>query len=151
MSSVSAYDGVTIRMLKSMGSDFTDHLLSLLNMSIRSAHIPPLWKLAKIILGLKNSRLVYEIDNIRPIALTSNFVELVENVLHDRLMAFITANTILSPCQIALLPGCFICFAHVDFESRIRLARKIGMISALVTMDVTKVSDSVDFESSLIG
>lgn len=43
-------DGVTVSMLKLMGTDFTDPLISVLNTSIRSACIPRMWKLAIIIL-----------------------------------------------------------------------------------------------------
>lgn len=145
-SSASGPDGVTVRMLKFLGSDYTDQLLAVLNKSIKSAWIPQPWKLAKVILVLKNTRLGYEIDNIRPIALTSNLVKLVEKVLHARLMTFIASNNILSSCQIGFRPECSIWFAHVDLESRIRLARKMGKLSALVTLDVAKAYDSVEYE-----
>lgn len=85
-----------------------------------------------------------DLDNIRPIALTSNVVKLIERVLHIRIMKFLTDNTLLSPCQIGFRPGCSIWCAHVDLEGRIKLARHRRQYAALVTLDLAKAYDSVE-------
>lgn len=83
-------------------------------------------------------------DNIRPIALTSNIMKLIERVLYRRIMSFLTNNALLSSCQIGFRPGCSIWSAHVDLEGRIKLARHRRQVAGLVALDITKAYDSVE-------
>lgn len=100
---------------------------------------------AKIVALLKNPNLGTIPDNIRAIALTSNLVKLVERILHGRLLRFLSKENILSPHQIGFRPGCSIWSAHVDLESRIQFSRRSKQVCALVTLDVAKAYDSVEY------
>lgn len=84
------------------------------------------------------------LDNIRPISLTSNVVKLIERIIHGRITHSIQ-DTILSPCQIGFRPGHSIWCAHVDLESRIKLARRKREYAALVTLDVAKAYDTIEY------
>lgn len=92
---------------------------------------------------LKNYSAGYTPVNIRPIALTSNLVKLIERILYARLMKLVEDKEVFSRFQIGFRPGCSIWHAHVDLESRIKLARRHRQIAALVTLDISKAYDSV--------
>lgn len=137
-------DGITNAMLKIFFQEAPRELLKLLNYSISNAWIPHEWKIAKIIPLLKKQGAGYTIDNIRPIALTSNIAKLIERVLHGHIMKFIDENQLLSPCQIGFRSGYSIWHAHVDLESRINIARQKKQYAALVTLDICKAYDSIE-------
>lgn len=83
-------------------------------------------------------------DNIRPIALTSNLVKLVERIIYAQINRFIDKRSILSPCQIEFRAGCSIWNAHADLESHIELARRDNTHAPLVTLDIAKAYDTVE-------
>lgn len=89
------------------------------------------------------------IYNIKPIALTSNGVKLIERILHQLIMQFVSTGNILSPCHIGFRPGCSIWSAHMNIESHIKSARCYNQISALVTLDIAKAYDNVEYHTSL--
>lgn len=137
-------DGITVPMLQFLFEETPEDLLNIVNTSLKDSWIPPEWKLSKIVSLLNNKGLGYVPDKIRPISLTSNFVKLVERILHGRLMRFLESNKILSPTQIGFRPGNSIWKAHIDIESRVKLARSLKHVSALVTLDITKAYESVE-------
>uniref|UniRef100_L7LXP3 Putative tick transposon n=1 Tax=Rhipicephalus pulchellus TaxID=72859 RepID=L7LXP3_RHIPC len=139
------HDGITTKMLK-IFFDVAPHvLLDTVNYSIKHAWIPSVWKVAKVIPVLKDKNKGHTLDNIRPISLTSNFVKLIERLLHTRITKFVTDKKLLSPCQIGFRQGMSIWCAHVDLESRIQLARRQKQYAALVTLDISKAYDSVEY------
>lgn len=140
-------DGITVSMLKFLFKESPDDLLNIVNTSLKNSWIPSGWKLAKIVPLLKNDSLGFVPDNIRPISLTSNLVKLVERILHGRLMRSLNSNNILSAAQIGFRPGNSIWMAHVDIDSRIKLARRLKQVSALVTLDIAKAYDSVEYRT----
>lgn len=68
-------DGVTSEVLKILFDISPDALLNVVNHSLRNGWIPPDWRLAKIVPLLKKQGAGMQIDNIRPIALTSHVVK----------------------------------------------------------------------------
>lgn len=138
-------DGITNTMLKILHREYPNDLLGLVNYSLRRAWIPSEWKIAKIIPLLKKQGAGYNLDNIRPIALTSNVVKLIERVLHGRIIRFINEKQLLSSSQIGFRSGYSIWHAHVDLESRIHIARHKKHFAALVTLDICKAYDSVEY------
>lgn len=111
-------DGVTSAMLKILFKESREDVLNIINYSIKESWIPTEWKIAKIIPVLKKPGEGYVLDNIRPIALTSNFVKLIERALLIRIVKFVDGEMILRPCQIGLRQGCSIWQAHIDLERR---------------------------------
>lgn len=142
-------DGISTGMLKLLFEVSSQDLLNLVNYSLKNGWVPPDWRTAKIIPLLKKQGGGVHIDNIRPIALTSHVIKLIERVVYNRINKFIAANSILSPCQIGFRPGYSIWFAHVDLEGRIKLARHRRQYSALVTLDLAKAYDSVEHATLL--
>lgn len=138
-------DKVTTAMLKLLFDQAPNDLLNMINYSLRNAWIPGVWRLAKILPIPKNGGQGLAVDNIRPIALTSNVVKLIERILLQRIMQFVVRNSVLSPSQIGFRPGCSIWSAHIDLESRIKLARRYKQVAALVTLDIAKAYDSVEY------
>lgn len=119
-------------------------MLEAINYSL-SARISSTWKTVKVIPLIKDKSRGYTLDNIRPISLTSNFVKLIERVLHARMTKYVTENEILSPCQIGFRPGMSILCAHVDSESGIKLARRKNQFAAVVTLDISKANNSLEY------
>lgn len=139
-------DNITVRMLKLLFSESPACLLHVVNHSLRHSWVPPEWRLAQIVPLLKKQGLGSTIDNIRPIALTSNLVKLIERILLTRIENILESHNILSPKQIGFRPGCSIWSAHIELESRIHLARSRREVAVLVTLDVAKAYDSVEYQ-----
>lgn len=138
-------DGITAAMIKLLYREAPEDLLNIINTSLKNAWILPEWRLAKILPYLKKPELGYTFDNIRPIALTSCLVKVIERVLLLRINRFLSTKNLLNPRQIGFREGCSIWWAHIDLESRIHWARRNKHIAALVTLDISKAYDSVEY------
>ncbi|XP_064469746.1 uncharacterized protein LOC135384474 [Ornithodoros turicata] len=137
-------DGITSAMVKSLWASHPHELLNIANVSVEHAWIPGVWKIARVAVIKKVPSRGLEIDNVRPIALTSVLCKTTERVLHRRLESYLEASSVLNDSQIRFRPRCSIWMAHVNLESQIRHARETGNISALVALDVAKAYDSVE-------
>ena len=87
------------KVLKSLGPHGKCFILNLLNRSFLKNEIPKEWKTAKIIMIKKKPNDPNNINNYRPISLTSTLVKLIERLIKKRLMAYLDNNQIISKYQ----------------------------------------------------
>lgn len=137
-------DHITYRSIKYIWAAHAAVLLSIVNMSLAHAWIPDEWKCATVMVLKKKPSAGLTLENIRPIALTSALCKVVERVLHGRLTAFVEEAGVLNSSQIGFRPHSSIWYAHITYDTLIRLARERRMVSALVTLDVAMAYDSVE-------
>lgn len=143
-SSAPGPDGITVPMIKILFQISPGDVLNLINYSLSNAWIPHDWKIARVIPILKKQGSGFNIDNIRPISLTSHLIKIIERVLNNRIKVWMADKLILKPFQIGFRSECSIWCAHADLESRIQLARKRRQYAVLVTLDIAKAYDSVE-------
>lgn len=93
-------DGVTVGAIKFSAEEFEQVLLNVINSSLRFCWIPLDWKVSKIILLQKKPGQAFDLDNLRPIPLTSKMIKLIERRVFKRMTSFIQDRQVLSPAQI---------------------------------------------------
>ena len=98
-------DGISSSMLKkTLFFSISSTLCSLFNLSLSTGIVPSDWKSSNITPVFKsgNKNLV---SNYRPISLLSIPSKLLERIVHNRLLAHLLTNSILSPRQFGFRPG----------------------------------------------
>jgi hypothetical protein len=86
-------------------SHFKTHMTTLINMFLKYKNIPNRMKQAIITPIAKKGHIVREINNIRPIAVTSALTRIVSKLVTTRLGSFLAKNKILHSAQKAFIPG----------------------------------------------
>ena len=79
-------------------------LASLVSSSIDTGHIPHEWKDGKITAIFKKGN-KHCPNNYRPVSLTSVACKILESIIKDNLISYITANKLLSPAQFGFTKG----------------------------------------------
>ena len=92
-------DGIYYTMIKHMPLAAQQHLLRIFNKYFIESYFPVLWNTAVIVPIPKPGKNHSSPTNYRPIALTSCICKLLERILNERLIAYLTYNNILSPIQ----------------------------------------------------
>ncbi|KAJ3645915.1 hypothetical protein Zmor_023534 [Zophobas morio] len=82
-------DGISAKILKECGSSLARPLCMLMKQSFRSGRLPNDWKTATITPVFKKGD-KFNAANYRPISLTSVVVKLIECIIYDQLVAFLT-------------------------------------------------------------
>jgi retron-type reverse transcriptase len=118
-------------------------LVDICNASFRSGIFPEILKIAIIKLIHKKGN-TEEVQNYRPISLLSVFSEIIEKLMYNRLMAFITKNNILNDIQHGFREGKSTETAIHAFLQNIEKAidKKINLIE--IFFYLSKVYDVVD-------
>ncbi|GFV91365.1 RNA-directed DNA polymerase from mobile element jockey [Trichonephila clavipes] len=80
------------RMVQHFGNLAKNELLEIFNLSWATGKLPKIWKLSTVIPILKPNKNASECKNYRPISLTSTLCQLMERVIHRRLMNWLIEN-----------------------------------------------------------
>ncbi|TNN19695.1 Endonuclease-reverse transcriptase, partial [Schistosoma japonicum] len=91
-------DGIPANVLKYGGADFHLALLKLFTISLPTACYPTLWKTTCVIPKFKSGP-VGNIENYRPINLTSVVSRAMEKIIKVELLRYLLKNELLSPSQ----------------------------------------------------
>ena len=89
-----APDGVSPRLLKECHMELTPSLTRLFNYSLSRGTLPVDWKTANVVPVFKSGEQT-EIDNYRPVSLTSMVVKSLERLIHNHIMSFLADNKLL--------------------------------------------------------
>ena len=92
-------DMVNNRVIKNLPIRFLKRIFNLFNESIRLGHIPPGFKLSKIVMVHKKGKPPDELDSFRPISLISCLAKLQEKIINQKLKRWIESNALLPNCQ----------------------------------------------------
>lgn len=65
---------------------FIAELLNIMNTSLQKTWLPNEWKMAEIILFLMDAEKGFDLDTIRPIAVSSDVLKLIETVVSNHLL-----------------------------------------------------------------
>jgi hypothetical protein len=96
-------DSVYPRILKELSHEITEPLQSIFTTSFRTGKLPDIWKIGNICaIHKKGPR--QECNNYRPVSLTSIVSKIMESIIRDELMAYMTTYNLFSDKQYGFLP-----------------------------------------------
>ena len=137
------HDNISITMLKSLHSELSKPLASIINMSLVKGIIPNTMKLAKVIpiYKAKNKELF---TNYRPISLLPVISKILEKIVHNRLYSFLTKCDILYAGQYGFRPKHSTINAITEFSYNILSSIDARQQSIAVYLDLSKAFDTID-------
>lgn len=98
-------DFISNKMIKNLAPKILNLLLILFNKCFNTGTLPSLWKHSITIPIHKSGKTKNDVNNYRPIALTSNICKLFEKIIQDRLLFFCNSNNIIPQNQAGFRKG----------------------------------------------
>ena len=98
-------DSIHPRVLKELSSVISEPLLTIYNQSLKYGKLPSEWKRAPVTPIYKGKGSKHACNNYRPISITSILCRILESIIRDSLMRYMTANCILSDKQFGFISG----------------------------------------------
>jgi hypothetical protein len=95
--------GVSTKMIKSIGNEIAAPLSHIFNIGLRSGTFPTKLKQCRVIPIFKNGDTL-ECDNYRPISLLSSFSKILEKIVAEKLLYHLSTNDLLYNHQYGFLP-----------------------------------------------
>ena len=135
-------DGITLDMLRMTFEVTGPHLLSVVNSSIVSGLLPPMWKIATVV-PLHKTGSTEDPNNYRPVSILPTVANLVESVVSLQLMSYLLSHNILCDEQHGFRPGRSTESAMLDAVAYLLDGMDRGLVGCLTTADTSKAFDSV--------
>ena len=135
-------DGITVGMLRMTFEVTGPHLLNVVNSSIVSGLLPPVWKMATVV-PIHKSGSTEDPNNYRPVSILPTVAKLVESVVCVQLMTYLLSHNILCEEQHGFRPGRSTESAMLDAVCYLMEGMDRGLIGCLTTADTSKAFDSV--------
>jgi hypothetical protein len=95
--------GVSTKMIKYIGNEISIPLAHIFNLSLSMGVFPSKLKLCRVVPILKSGNNM-ECDNYRPISLISSISKILEKIVADKLVTYLTSNDLLYVHQYGFLP-----------------------------------------------
>ena len=137
-------DGIHGAMLKNLSATGRRFLLSVFNDSWLAAKVPKVWKEGMIKPVYKPGKPKEKLSSYRPITLTSVVGKMLERIIYDRLMYWLTSNNALSSIQAGFRRGRNTCEQISLLVNALHGARKGGKSSILLSFDFTEAFDRIN-------
>ena len=119
------------------------YLLSLFTASLRFAHIPPLWKVARVVAIPKPGRDHASPKGYRPISLTSCLSKVLERIIAERLTFFLEHGQLLPRSQYGFRKGRSTELALWRFVTEATSALQKRQSMVLLSLDIQSAYDNV--------
>ena len=138
-------NSIPTKILRLLTNDISEHLSIIFNKSFATGIFPEKLKVAKDIpIHKKDSNL--ECSNYRPIFLLSNIDKILEKLMHNRLMKFLTEQKILYLKQFGFRKNFSFAHAIINLIDSIENAFDQNKFACGVFIDLKKAFDTVDHE-----
>ena len=138
-------NSIPTKILRLLTDDISEHLSIVFNTSFATGIFPEKMKVAKVIpIHKKDSKL--ECSNYRPISLLSNIAKILEKLMHNRLMKFLTGQKILYLKQFGFKKNFSTANPIINLIDSIKNAFDQNKFACGVFIDLKKAFDTVDHE-----
>jgi hypothetical protein len=134
---------MSTKLLKMIISDIADHLAILFNNCLKSGTFPDLLKMARIIPIFKKGE-ISDLNNYRPISVLPVISKILEKVVAEQLVHFLTSNHILHPQQFGFQKGKGTRDGIASLVEYILKSFEEGYDTYAVFCDLSKAFDCVD-------
>ena len=141
--SSAGYDEVPARVLKQNINIFIKPLTHLINSSIKEGIFPDELKIAKVVPIFKAAD-KHCIENYRPISVLSVFSKILEKVVYNHLIEFITKSKVLNKHQFGFRKQHSTNHAVISLVEKLYSALDEGNIAVTCFLDLKKAFDTVD-------
>lgn len=91
-------DEISTFLLKQLENELVDVITFMINMSFAEGTFPTLWKMGSVLPVFKKGN-INEVENYRPISILSSFSKIIERIVFDQLMVYLTKFRFLTQCQ----------------------------------------------------
>lgn len=135
-------DGIKSELLKKIKGEISEPLSLLVNLCFETGQFPRTLKTG-IVVPLYKSGEKTNIENYRPITLTSNFAKIIEKIFKNRILCFLDKNKILSDNQYGFRKGCSTEDAIRKLTKNIYNWLDTGRMGLCVFIDLAKAFDTV--------
>ncbi|CAF1451019.1 unnamed protein product [Adineta steineri] len=136
-------DNVHNRCLRNFTKSLIDHLLNLMNASLRFGYVPSSWKTAFIILLLKPGKDRSQVSSYRPISLLSCVGKVLEKIIKQRLSTELKRRNILPRHQAGFLEGKSTMYNILRLNRCAKQALDRNHHAAVIFFDIKSAFDSV--------
>ena len=136
-------DKISARLLKDAADTLTPSITNLLNISIKYAEFPSIWKNAKVSAIFKTGK-KEDPSNYRPISVLPVLSKLMEKAVHVQLYNYLHDNKLLSSKQFGFKSKLSTSIAVGQFTDTILNNLDNGLLTGIVFLDLTKAFDTVD-------
>ena len=136
-------DGISGKVLKNCASSIAYPITLLFNMSFSQGQIPPDWKLANIVPVHKKGD-KSNVENYRPISLTSLIMKIFEKCIRDELLRL--CSQYIHPSQHGFLPNKSCTTQLIPFVDRLAQGLSNNDRTDVVYFDFAKAFDSVNHD-----
>lgn len=135
-------DSIPPALLKLAGPDIPLFLLNIFNLSLKAGVYPDRWKQAIVIPRHKGGSR-HELANYRPISHTSILTRIMERIIKDNIMLFLSSQNLIDRSQHGFLRGrsCHTCqFEFLDYVTK---SADSGQSMVIIFLDMEKAFDRV--------
>lgn len=136
-------DGLDPRFLKVAATYLVPHITHIFNLSVHTGTFPRVWKTAYVT-PLHKGGDTSDLNNYRPISKLPYLAKLLESLVKEQLLAFLSANSILSPNQSGFRKKHSPITAATLVLNDIITALDRGQHCAALFIDISKAFDTVD-------
>ncbi len=136
-------DRVSARLLKDSANVLAPVLTNIFNRSLASSTYPDIWKCGKVTALFKTGDRT-DPNNYRPITVLPIVSKILEKAAHSQIYNYLQENKLLSSSQFGFRPKSSTEIALVNFTDSILENMDKGLITGVVSIDLTKAFDTVD-------
>lgn len=139
----SGVDQISSYLVKRIYYSVIDVLLYIFNLSFKTGIFPQQMKESIVIpIHKKGSRL--SPNNYRPISLVTTFAKILEKIMKQKLISFLSKTQFISPRQFGFQPKINTEMALWDFVSKVNEGLNDGLCTSGLFLDITKAFDTVN-------
>ncbi|XP_075163250.1 uncharacterized protein LOC142235883 [Haematobia irritans] len=139
-SNAAGSDGFSMKFLRTVFDMVSPFLLHIVNQIITTSTFPIVWKTAKI-----NPIKKKDSSDFRPIALLPVLSKTVEHVLKQQMISYLENSSLVHDCQCGFRNGRSTAMLLAGLTDSVRKCISEGNIGVLVSLDLEKAFDRVDY------
>ncbi|KAK3528498.1 hypothetical protein QTP70_000473 [Hemibagrus guttatus] len=143
-------DPIPSAMLQTISPDLLPFIITVINGSLTSGHVPTVFKKARVIPILKKPALdPSDISNYRPVSLLSFLSKILERVVCNQLSDYLMQNNLHDPNQSSFKAAHSTETALLAVTEKLHAARSAKLSSVLILLDLSAAFDTVNHKTLL--